>query len=79
MYRLQTFVTFTFSVVIINMSLYHGCRSVTDTYSSEGDDLFIHPPPLMNRYYVMIDTHGLYGGNSQRVSVEVSWMSGYVA
>ena len=34
----------------------NGCRSVTDTYSSGGDDLFIHPP-LMNRYYVSIDTH----------------------
>ena len=46
--------------LVINKSghLSHGCRSVTDTYSSGGDDLFIHPP-LMNRYYVRIDTHDL--------------------
>ena len=40
----------------MNIMHIHGCRSVTDTYSSGGDDLFIHPP-LMNRYYVIIDTH----------------------
>ena len=38
---------------------YHGYRSVTDTYSS-GGMIYSFIPPLMNRYYVSIDTHACY-------------------